>query len=93
MTQETLKKVCCPFDHQTLSLAFIRKENQGRILEGLLHCTTCKRLYPIIHSIPIMSPDAYREFDLERPILERWSKELGLNAKQVPGLESFAEKD
>lgn len=86
MTQETLKKICCPFDKATLEVSFIRKEVQERIIEGLLRCPDCKRLYPIIHSIPIMSPDEYREFDLERPILDRWSKELGLDESQRKAL-------
>lgn len=85
MTQETLKKLCCPFDKSSLDISFIRRELQERIIEGLLECPECKRIYPIIKSIPIMNPDEYREFDLERPILERWKKELALEQNSDTG--------
>ncbi|KOS05588.1 hypothetical protein AM493_05730 [Flavobacterium akiainvivens] len=72
----TIKKLCCPFDHADLQLTTISTNLEGDVLEGFLHCTTCTRLYPIVKGIPIMSPDEYREFSLEQPLLERWEKHL-----------------
>ncbi|AWV97441.1 Trm112 family protein [Arcticibacterium luteifluviistationis] len=76
MRPETIKKLCCPFDKADLTLTEITKDLDENVLEGFFVCNSCKRLYPIIKSIPIMSPDEYREFKLEQPLLERWSKEL-----------------
>lgn len=77
MKTATIKKLCCPFDHADLQLTTIATNPEGDVLEGFLHCATCTRLYPIIKGIPIMSPDEYREFSLEQPLLERWEKHLG----------------
>ena len=71
MQRKLLDKLCCPFDKDDLN-ATIFIEDNGTIYEGLLTCKTCNRYYPIIYSIPIMSPDEYRELQLEVPILERW---------------------
>ncbi len=76
MKPETIKKLCCPFDRADLALTPIRTTVQGAIDEGYLLCGHCGRIYPIVRGIPIMSPDEYREFKLEKPLLERWAKHL-----------------
>jgi uncharacterized protein YbaR (Trm112 family) len=73
MNIETIKKLCCPFDKAELELTTITKNLEGNIIEGYLFCNECKRIYPIISGIPIMSPDEFREFKLEQPLLERWT--------------------
>lgn len=67
-----LNKLCCPFDKGDLKLEIITQDLNETILEGILSCANCKRVYPILKGIPIMNPDEYREFDLEKPMLERW---------------------
>lgn len=69
-----IDKLCCPFDKAELELTIIKEDTQGNILEGFLYCKTCKRIYPIVSGIPIMSPDEYREFSLEQPLLQKWTK-------------------
>ncbi|MCU0429194.1 MAG: hypothetical protein MUF42_04410 [Cytophagaceae bacterium] len=76
MKAETIKKLCCPFDKAELSLTVITTDLNGSILEGFLVCQECKRIYPIIKGVPIMNPDEYREFELEKPILDQWNKYL-----------------
>lgn len=76
MKPNTLSKLCCPFDKADLSLTEIVKDLDGAVLEGFFVCQDCKRLYPIVKGIPIMSPDEYREFKLEQPLLERWQSHL-----------------
>jgi uncharacterized protein len=76
MRIETIKKLCCPFDRQELSLKVITHDTGDRIIEGILTCGHCKRYYPIISGIPIMSPDEYREKQLEAPLVEKWKPEL-----------------
>jgi len=76
MKTETINKLCCPFDKGDLTLTEIIKDISGNILEGFFVCNNCRRLYPIVKGIPIMSPDEYREFKLEQPLLERWQKHL-----------------
>jgi len=74
MRVETIKKLCCSFDKSDLRLTIITKDTQGNILEGMLFCDECKRVYPIVSGIPIMSPDEYREFRLEQPLLQQWTE-------------------
>lgn len=76
MKIETINKLCCPFDKADLSLQIITQEIDKNILEGILSCKQCNRYYPIIKGIPIMSPDEYREFDLEQPVIESWTNHL-----------------
>jgi len=76
MKTETINKLCCPFDKGDLTLTEIIKDISGNILEGFFVCNNCRRLFPIVKGIPIMSPDEYREFKLEQPLLERWQKHL-----------------
>ena len=76
MKIETINKLCCPFDKADLILTEIEKTASGDVLEGFFVCKSCNRLYPIVKGIPIMSPDEYREFKLEKPLLERWQKHL-----------------
>lgn len=76
MRMNTINKLCCPFDKADLDLTEIVKTIDGNILDGFLHCKECKRVYPIIKGVPIMSPDEYREFELEKPVLDRWQKHL-----------------
>ena len=73
MKQSFLDKLACPFDKHDLQIK-IHKREEGEILEGILTCQHCKRYYPIVHGIPIMSPDEYREINLEIPILEKWGE-------------------
>ncbi len=72
MRTSFIEKLCCPQDKHELELQIFEKDANGNILEGLFTCPECKRYYPIIYGIPIMTPDEYREKALEAPILEKW---------------------
>jgi uncharacterized protein YbaR (Trm112 family) len=69
------EKLVCPFDKQELTLKIV-KHDDDNVIEGLMTCETCKRYYPIVHGVPIMSPDEYREKQLELPILEKWGEKV-----------------
>lgn len=72
MNASLLNKLCCPIDkHDLVSKVFV-KDEAGEIIEGLLTCPACRRYYPIVYGIPIMTPDEYREKALEAPILQKW---------------------
>lgn len=73
MKQAFLDKLACPFDKHDLQIK-IHKQEESEILEGILTCQHCKRYYLIVHGIPIMAPDEYREINLEMPILEKWGE-------------------
>jgi uncharacterized protein YbaR (Trm112 family) len=75
MRKSLMDKLCCPFDKNDLNLKIFLKNESGDILEGLLTCPTCKRYYPVIYGIPIMTPDEYRERALEQPVMKRWLPE------------------
>lgn len=74
------EKLVCPIDKHDLALKIFLKDTENNIVEGMLQCEQCNRYYPIIHGVPILSPDEYREFSMEEPLLERWRE----NAK-LPG--------
>ena len=76
MKTETINKLCCPFDKADLALHIILQDVEKNVLEGLLTCKQCNRYYPIIRGIPIMSPDEFREFKLEQPLIDSWKKHL-----------------
>lgn len=76
MNRKLLNKLCCPFDKSDLQIQIIQEIANQEIIEGLLTCSTCQRYFPIIYGIPIMSPDEYREKNLELPNLERWGLEM-----------------
>ena len=76
MRQSTIDKLCCPFDKTDLDLQIIAKDLNENIIEGILTCKTCDRYYPIVKGVPIMSPDEYREFKLEQPMLDSWQPYL-----------------
>lgn len=71
-----INKLCCPFDKSDLELQIITKDEEDNILEGILSCKACKRIYPIISGIPIMTPDEFRVRSLEQPLLDKWTKFL-----------------
>lgn len=79
MRASLIDKLCCPFDKGELSLQQFVHNESGDIIEGLLSCQVCKRYYPIIYGIPIMTPDEYRELALEQPMLKKWLPETDLN--------------
>lgn len=66
------EKLCCPFDKQGLHLEVFLQDEDKHVIEGLMTCTACKRYYPIVYGIPIMTPDEYRERRLEYPLLKKW---------------------
>lgn len=76
MRLSTIDKLCCPFDKADLQLQIIAKDLEENIIEGILTCKTCQRYYPIMKGVPIMSPDEYREQQLEQPMLENWQQHL-----------------
>jgi len=71
-----MNKLCCPFDKQDLELKVFAQETSGNITEGMLTCNHCKRYYPIVYGVPIMSPDEYREPLLEAPLIKKWENKL-----------------
>jgi uncharacterized protein YbaR (Trm112 family) len=71
MKPSLLDKICCPFDRHELEIKIITKDQEYNIIEGLLSCNHCNRMYPIIHGVPVMTPDEYRVPAIEQPILER----------------------
>lgn len=76
MHPDFMKQLCCPFDKKDLSLKIFATDTNNHIIEGLLSCDHCSRYYPIIHGVPIMSPDEYREWSLEAPVVKQWEHKL-----------------
>ncbi|KQR71144.1 Trm112 family protein [Pedobacter sp. Leaf176] len=79
MKLNTIAKLCCPFDKQDLQLQILTQDIDQNVIEGILSCGSCKRNYPIIYGVPIMSPDEYRQIALEQPVVDRWKLEYNLD--------------
>lgn len=77
MKASLAEKLCCPIDKHELDMKIITQNEEGEIIEALLTCPQCKRYYPVIYGVPIMTPDEYRDKAIEAPTLKRWSKLLG----------------
>lgn len=75
MTVDAINKMCCPFDKHGLSLRVVTRDTRGRVIEGILSCEHCRRIFPVVRGVPILLPDEYRENEYERPILEQWDYE------------------
>lgn len=69
-------KLCCPFDKSGLQLEVYLQDEEKNVIEGLMTCTSCKRYFPIAYGVPIMTPDEYRERQLERPLIEKWKPDF-----------------
>lgn len=76
MRLETIQKLCCPFDKADLELTIAAKDVHENVLEGYLTCSSCQRIYPFVKGIPIMSPDEYRELQMEQPLLDGMREQL-----------------
>lgn len=87
MTKSFFDKLCCPFDRAELLIQVFAEKENNAIHEGLITCPTCKRLYPIIHGVPIMIPDSYRQPELEQSFFVRWNDKLSLEVKEHLTLE------
>ena len=72
MKQSLVEKLCCPFDKGELEIKVLVKDTEENIIDGMLTCTQCRRYYPIAYGVPIMTPDEYREPQLEAPLLDKW---------------------
>ncbi|MCA5005476.1 Trm112 family protein [Sphingobacterium bovistauri] len=70
MKISTIHKLCCPFDRADLKLEVIEQTIEHDVRTGSLSCSLCKRFYPIISGIPIMSPDEYRDVEVENVYYE-----------------------
>ena len=76
MTPTFAKKLVCPQDKSELNLQVFATDKEHNIIEGLFTCNTCKRYYPVIYGLPIMTPDEYRQKELEMPVMQRWQSQL-----------------
>ena len=83
MTREFLNKLCCPFDKSDLTIQVYKENENKEILEGLIECPECNRYFPVVHGVPIMTPDEYREKQLEAPLLQKWGLQLDEKKKRM----------
>ncbi|MCS6768337.1 MAG: methytransferase partner Trm112 [Candidatus Nitrosocaldus sp.] len=75
MRRWLLDILVCPMDKSVLQLR-VFEERDDEIVEGLLTCTECKRLYPITKGIPVLLPDELRDKKMEQEFFNRWRDRL-----------------
>ena len=71
MKISTINKLCCPFDKADLKLEVKEQTIDNDVRLGSHTCVSCQRFYPIIAGIPIMSPDEYRDINIEKDYYEK----------------------
>ncbi len=76
MKESFAEKLCCPIDKHDLNMRVFVKHENGEIIEALLTCPECKRYFPVVYGIPIMTPDEYRDKAIEGPTLKKWGLNL-----------------
>jgi uncharacterized protein len=59
MRKDLVEIVCCPVHKTPLALTVGEQDSHGDILEGTLHCKTCRFDYPIEEGIPNLLPPEY----------------------------------
>ncbi|MEM4345143.1 MAG: methytransferase partner Trm112 [Candidatus Nitrosocaldus sp.] len=77
MRRWLLDILVCPIDKSDLQLR-VFVECDDEIMEGVLICSACKRLYPIIKGIPVLLPDELRDKSVEQEFFKRWKDRLVL---------------
>ena len=85
MTTTLYNKLACPYDKTAPLTLIIFRLQETNVQEGLLECPRCHRYYPIIGSIPILSPDEFRDASLEANFLDKWKAHLGNRYGQGDG--------
>ena len=83
MKRSLLEMLVCPIDLARLESFEFGKDSE-EIEEGILHCSQCRRWYPILEGIPRLLPDQYRgesEVELLRRQQNRLPEEIVRNGK------------
>ncbi|MGR3810962.1 Trm112 family protein [Jiulongibacter sp. NS-SX5] len=83
MQKDFIHKLCCSFDKAELSLEIYTEKENGDIHEGMLTCSSCQKLFPIVHGVPLMIPDDYRQPELEKPFFIKWEHKLSEPQKKM----------
>ena len=71
MRETALEYLSCPVDMTSLKVYSVIR-NHDEVMEGILHCPSCKRWYPITEGIPVFYRDEDRK-PSDRHILEGYS--------------------
>jgi len=79
MRMELMDVLACPIDkHYPLDLHVFEKKD-GEVEEGIIFCSKCGRVYPIIRKIPELLPDDMRDVESDVAFLKKWHKKLREN--------------
>ncbi|SMO63557.1 Trm112 family protein [Gracilimonas mengyeensis] len=89
MKASLIDKLCCPMDKHDLNMRVFVKHEDGDIIEALLTCPECRRYFPVISGVPIMTLDEYRDKSIEAPTLQRW----GVTPAALEGENNFELKE
>lgn len=60
MKGELLKILSCPYNEDSHLEMRVRKKENNEIIEGVLTCEKCERIFPIISGVPYLLPDDFK---------------------------------
>jgi uncharacterized protein YbaR (Trm112 family) len=75
MKRWLLDIIACPIDKNSLELREF-ESNGEEVVEGVLICLKCNRIYPIVQGIPILLQEELRDKEIEQEFMERWKDEI-----------------
>ena len=75
MKRRLMEVLACPIcKHYPLDLT-VFKENE-EIEEGIIFCSSCRRWYPVMETIPHMLPDDLRDELSDREFIAKWKGKI-----------------
>jgi len=76
MKRWLLDIIACPIDKSSPLELKEFKSNDEEVIEGVLRCLRCNRIYPIVEGIPILLQEELRDKEIEQEFMERWKDEI-----------------
>ncbi len=76
MKRRILDIIACPIDKSYPLELREFKSTDEEVIEGVLICLRCNRIYPIVEGIPILLQEELRDKEIEQEFMERWKDEI-----------------
>ncbi len=76
MKRWMLDIIACPIDKSYPLELREFKSNVDEVVEGVLICSRCNRIYPIVEGIPLLLQEELRDKEIEQAFMERWKDEI-----------------
>lgn len=76
MKRWMLDIIACPIDKSYPLELREFKSNDDEVVEGVLICLRCNRIYPIVEGIPLLLQEELRDKEIEQAFMKSWKDEI-----------------